>query len=97
MTATIPREKIKKRRVTFALRAPNAEEVILLGDFNRWNEKKHRMKKDENGIWKKVVIIPAGRYEYKYLVDGRWQIDPKNRDVCPNCFGSLNNIIVVET
>ena len=96
MAATTLSEKIKKRRITFTLKAPDAVEVILMGDFNRWNEKKHQMKKREDGSWKKDVIIPAGRYEYKFLVDGRWQIDPKN-EVCPNCFGSLNNIIVVET
>ena len=88
--------KTKKRRVTFTLAAPDAEEVFVAGDFNNWNEKKHQMKKDESGIWKKDVIVPPGKYEYKYLVDGKWQIDPSNKTVIQNRFGTLNNVVLVD-
>ena len=89
--------KTKKQRVTFTLTAPDSEEVFLVGDFNNWNEKKHPMKKDESGRWKKDVIVPPGRYEYKYLVDGKWQIDLANKEVIQNRFGTLNNVILVES
>lgn len=92
-----PLEKSKNRRVTFSLTAAAAEEVYLVGDFNGWDEKKHPMKKDKNGKWKKDIVIPPGMYEYKYIVDGKWQIDPANRDVVHNRFGTLNNIILVES
>ena len=38
---------------------------------------KHPMKKSENGDWQKTAMLPAGRYEYKFLVDGQWWNDPK--------------------
>ena len=86
----------KKRRITFTLKAPEAEEDILMGDFNHWDFKKHPMKKDHLGMWKKDVVVLPGKYEYKFLVDGRWQIDPKNKNICPNCFGTLNNVIEIK-
>ena len=89
------KQKIKKRRVTFSLNSSNAEEVILMGDFNHWNLKKHPMKKDQNGLWAKTVIIPPGTYEYKFLVDGQWKEDPQNDQTCPNCFGTYNNVFIL--
>ena len=82
-----------KRRVIFTLESPWANEVILMGDFNKWNAKTHPMKKDEGGIWKKTVMLHPGRYEYRFLVNGQWENDPKNDEVCANRFGTQNNII----
>ena len=53
------------------------------------------MKRDENGVWNKAVIIPPGKYEYKFLVDGEWMEDPGNEQVCPNRFGTYNNVLKV--
>jgi 5'-AMP-activated protein kinase regulatory beta subunit len=89
--------KTKKRKITFTLIAPDAEEVFLVGDFNNWNEKKQPMKKDESGRWKKDIIVAPGRYEYKYLVDGQWKIDQANNEVIQNRFGTLNNVILVKS
>ena len=87
------KQKIKRRRVTFSFESSDAQEVILVGDFNNWNVKKHSMKKDGNGTWVKSVIISPGKYEYKFLVDGQWKEDPQNGQTCPNCFGTYNNVI----
>ncbi|MCJ7772955.1 MAG: isoamylase early set domain-containing protein, partial [Desulfobacterales bacterium] len=75
--------KIKRQRVNFSLEATEAKEVILMGDFNNWNPKKHLMKSDENGLWNQSVMIPPGRYEYKFLIDGNWIEDPQNDRLCP--------------
>lgn len=90
------RKTSKRRRLVFLLEAPDAKEVILMADFNKWNRKTHPMKRDENGVWKKTVIVPLGRYEYKFLVDGEWWNDPRNQDVCYNQHGTLNSIITVQ-
>ena len=93
MSKVKSKQKIKRRRVTFSLEAAKAGEVILMGDFNQWNPKTHSMKNDENGIWNKTVIIPPGKYEYKFLVDGQWKEDPQNDQTCPNCFGTKNSVL----
>ena len=95
MSKTKSKEKVKRQRVTLSLDAPAAEEVIVAGDFNRWNIKIHSMKKDKKGVWQKIVMVPPGRYEYKFLVDGQWQNDPGNDQACYNCFGTHNNILVI--
>ena len=96
MTRKERSKKIQKRRITFKLEASEAKEAILVGDFNSWDVKKHRMKMDDKGRWTKIVTLAPGRYEYKFLVDGEWQNDPNNDQVVPNSFGTLNNHLTVE-
>jgi len=93
MTKIRPKQKIKRRKVTFSFESVDAKEVILMGDFNNWNAKKHPMKSNGNGMWKKSLVIPPGRYEYKFLVDRQWKEDPHNDQTCLNCFGTCNNVI----
>lgn len=88
-------QPIKRQKVTFSFETRIAKDVILLGDFNDWNPKTHPMKKDGSGIWNKAVIIPPGRYEYKFLVDGKWTLDPRNNQSSPNCFGTYNSVLQV--
>ena len=89
------KKKTQKGKITFKLEASEAKEAILVGDFNSWDVKKHRMKKDNKGRWIKTVTLAPGRYEYKFLVDGQWQNDPENDQIVPNSFGTLNNILRV--
>jgi 5'-AMP-activated protein kinase regulatory beta subunit len=91
--ATSP--KNPTRRVAFTLDAPQATEVILMGDFNQWDARKHPMKRGSNGMWQKAVMLAPGQYQYKFLVDGKWRRDPSNERVCTNSFGTMNNVVVV--
>jgi len=95
MPKSNPKAKVKRRRALFRLEAPEAREVILTGDFKNWNTEAHPMKKNRHGVWEKTMMLPAGRYEYKFLIDGRWRNDPKNQDICHNCFGTFNNVLIV--
>jgi len=54
------------------------------------------LKKEENGVWKKITLLLPGRYKYKFLVDGRWQNDSASDRLCVNCFGTQNNVIEVK-
>jgi 1,4-alpha-glucan branching enzyme len=92
---TPSKEKSKKRRITFSLNADQAAQVALVGDFNNWNQTTHPMKKNKNGVWEKIVMLDIGRYEYKFLVDGHWQSDPLNGQISRNCFGTINNVLMV--
>lgn len=92
MATVKPKSKIKRRKITFSFESSNAKEVILMGDFNNWNPKKHPMKKDDNGKWTKAVLLLPGQYEYKFLVDGQWKQDPQNDRIRPNKFGTYNNV-----
>jgi 1,4-alpha-glucan branching enzyme len=86
--------KTKRRRVNFSFKAPDANKVVLGGDFNNWNIRARPMK-NEGGVWKKALMLEPGRYEYKFLVDGQWRNDPNNDQTCANCFGTHNNVLVI--
>ncbi len=90
---TMSKQIIKRRRVTFSFKTTAAREVILMGDFNNWNPKKHLMKNDGSGTWNKTVVLSPGKYEYKFMIDGKWKKDPRNDQTCSNCFGTQNSII----
>ena len=85
----------KKGRISFKLDAPGAKKVSLVGDFNKWNPKTHLMRKDKKGLWSKTILIPPGRYEYKFFVDGEWWNDPHNDQTVFNSFGSINNVLTI--
>lgn len=52
-----------------------AKKVILTGNFNNWNERELQMRKTSTG-WQLPYVLAPGAYEYKYIVDGQWLIDP---------------------
>ena len=85
-----------KRRVTFSLNAPEAQTVLVAGDFTGWQQAPISLKKDKAGTWKKVVSLSPGKYAYRLLVDGQWQDDPQCPNREPNQFGTQNCVCVVD-
>jgi len=83
-------------KAIFELSAQEAQEVYLVGEFNNWDTRSHPMEKDQNGIWKITLSLNPGRYEYRFLVDGKWENNPSCCDCVPNEFGSQNCIRIVE-
>jgi chromosome partitioning protein len=81
--------------VVFALEAPQAHAVQLVGDFNGWEVAGHEMQ-PAGPVWKSVLRLDPGRYRYRYIVDGEWQNDPLNSEVEPAPFGGYNSVIVVQ-
>ncbi|MBF0429651.1 MAG: glycogen-binding domain-containing protein [Fibrobacteria bacterium] len=79
----------------FSLKAESGKEVFLAGSFNEWNPKKNRIK-FQNGLYNLNLELPAGRHEYKFVVDGVWTNDPECHEWSPNEFGVANNVINVE-
>ncbi len=54
-----------------------ARQVVLTGSFNGWKQDELPMDKTSTG-WQLPYILPAGNYEYKFVVDGKWITDPAN-------------------
>lgn len=52
----------------------------LAGSFNVWNKVELVMEKTADG-WQLPYVMAPGNYEYKYIADGRWMIDPANPHV----------------
>ncbi|MBX2874126.1 MAG: serine hydrolase [Saprospiraceae bacterium] len=70
--------KPTKGNTTFTLEAySNAKLVSVAGDFNGWKELGNLMQR-RNGVWVTSIDLDPGKYEYKFVVDGVWIIDPAN-------------------
>jgi 1,4-alpha-glucan branching enzyme len=56
---------------SFAVWAPNARHVALIGDFNGWDGNTHPMRRvQQSGVWEIFVPGLGGGTTYKYLVEG---------------------------
>ncbi len=71
------------RGVRFAVWAPNALRVSVVGDFNGWDRRRHPMRKRvDSGLWEIFVpgVGPGAAYKYAVLArDGAeqpWKADP---------------------
>ena len=64
--------------ITFKLKGfENAQQVVLSGNFINWRTNELKMEKGTSG-WKLTYMLPPGNYEYKFIVDGNWMVDPSN-------------------
>ena len=94
--------KARKKKIVpskeFSLHAPDANEVYLAGDFNGWqaDAKDFRLRKFKGDIWKKMLKLKPGRYEYQFVVDGQWWCDPENDNRVTNPYCSENSVIEIK-
>ena len=56
--------------VAFAVFAPNARRVSVVGDFNRWDGRRHAMRIRGNGYWEIFVPGATAGDKYKYEIVG---------------------------
>ena len=54
--------------VYFAVWAPNARNVSVLGDFNQWDGREHQMRIRDGGIWELFIPSVNPGVSYKYEV-----------------------------
>jgi 1,4-alpha-glucan branching enzyme len=71
-----PMEVEGRRGTLFAVWAPNAERVSVIGDFNDWNQDAHILypRLDESGVWEGFV---PGAYQgqfYKYHIRSKYRM-----------------------
>jgi len=84
-----------RKRVHFKVEADPDSKIYVAGSFNNWNAAKNSLKY-KNGIFSTSILVPQGRHEYKFVINGIWTVDPYCADWTPNGHGSLNSVIVVE-
>ena len=72
--------------VRFAVWAPNATRVAVVGDFNSWDRRRHAMRvRHSSGIWELFLprVAPGSHYKYDILGPGGaqlpWKADPLAR------------------
>ena len=86
-------------RVTFELPSEvNAQKACLCGDFNRWSQDSHPMKRRKDGSFVLTISLkPGQQYRYKFFLDGeRWENDWAAEDYLPNDQGSQDSVVIIE-
>ncbi len=77
--------------VLFVMPAPGAHSVSVVGNFNDW-EATPLTDTNGDGIWTAHIPLPPGRYEYAFVVDGRWWGQDPLADEYVRSFGEYNSV-----
>jgi 1,4-alpha-glucan branching enzyme len=85
-----------KPNYRFRLRGyEKARNVFVAGDFNDWAENLCPLKK-VNGEWIADAYLGRGKHRYKFIVDGKWILDPANKLWEDNEHGTGNSVVWLE-
>lgn len=81
--------------VRFEVLFPQAREVAITGDFTDWSVEGIPLERVEGNTWRLDLPLEPGVFEYKYIVDGVWKVDPENPERVRNSYGQLNSLLTV--
>ncbi|MEP6763498.1 MAG: isoamylase early set domain-containing protein [Gemmatimonadaceae bacterium] len=84
------------KTIRFALVAPGASHVSIVGDFNGWDPKATPMSFARDGnTWLVDMPLSVGRHLYAFVVDGDIVADPSAARVVDDDFGVQNSVVLV--
>ena len=96
---SLPPDDPRPREVVVRFRDCDATDVRIAGDFNGWvPDKGVRSLIESEGearVWTKILQLPPGTYEYRYVVDGQWREDPDNPQSVTSPSGGRSSVLVV--
>ena len=85
-----------KGKVTFVFEPEyRFKRVSLVGSFNNWDPTAHKMTKQKDGSYRKQLSLEPGHYEYKFVADGQWHVDPSGEGVATNEYGAENSTVAL--
>lgn len=82
--------------VTFQLpKGLVADSAHVVGDFNNWDRRLHRLTRSEDDVWQLTLELEHGKtYQFRYLINGAtWQNDWHADRYVPNPFGGENSVL----
>ena len=83
--------------VQVVFRAPTAQRVSVVGDFNDWDARADTMTRDPaTGLWSHTLALRPGRHVYAFVVDDSiWMRDPRGPDAADADFGRPGSVLLV--
>ena len=95
-TVPVAQEGAAAVRLTFY--APQARQVAVAGDFNKWTVGSDVMERRDGGLWTIDLTLRPGRYSYMFVLDGAtWVADPGAESFQDDGFGSRNAVMRIRT
>jgi 1,4-alpha-glucan branching enzyme len=91
-SASIPR---LRTAVGLQCHAPEAKSLFVAGTFNDWRPDATPLQPQTSGLWTVELELAPGDYEYLFVVDGCWRLDPGANKTAPNPFGGRNAVLRV--
>jgi 1,4-alpha-glucan branching enzyme len=89
-------QKTRRKRVLLQVQAEPGSRVFVAGTFNNWNpENKPLKQRTGDGLFSTHLVLPKGTYEYKFVINGTWTVDPECQSWSKNQLGSLNSVLKV--
>jgi 1,4-alpha-glucan branching enzyme len=67
----------------------------VAGTFNHWEPQALTLQLASEGDWETELALPPGDYEYRFIVDGKWEDDPLACRVVANPYGGVNAVLHV--
>lgn len=84
------------QKIRIEFQAAQARHVSVAGTFNDWRPDVTPMLDVGGGRWVKELVLPPGRYEYLFVVDGEWKCDPAAVQQVVNPYGTNNSLLEVQ-
>lgn len=95
MTFSESMENGRERRVVLSYHHLINKDMQIAGDFNGWIPDHEVETRTVNDTIQKVLKVSPGAYQYRVIIDGKWQEDPANPMRVPNSFGGSNSLLRV--
>ena len=86
---------LEEEEVILTTLAPEARAVNVAGNFNDWRPEATPMKNTGEGKWVGRLMLRAGQYEYRFVVDGQWREDAQATQRVANPHGGFNSVVCV--
>ena len=87
---------VEVAQVTLEVTLPEAETVVVVGDWNNWDPQlQYLAKGKQEGTWSIEMELEKGKeYRYQFVIDGEtWIADPNAYLTVEDGFGGTNSIL----
>lgn len=78
--------------ILFQFLNKTASSVEIAGDFNHWIPEM-LIRRNQEGLWQKVIPVAMKTFRYKFIVDGEWQVDPNQPMQKENAYGGVDSYV----
>lgn len=83
--------------VRFAVLAPGAASVVVIGSWNDWAPEGVALHPTASqGTWEVRVVLPPGSHRYRFVIDGRTVVPSDAARYVPDGFGGRDAVVDVE-